>query len=171
METYTALASASFSSGSSLLAIFNGLSSAKIIRLHRIYCLNVQTVAINEDITAIEIWTTSSQSGGTPITPIKHDSTNSAIDGNVSIATGATVTSVRKLRRWPWYDQEVRTWLATAAEWEAIPALNIVWDQGYGNQDVEPLTLRQGEGVHVWHVGTMNVGEVDVIFQFTQATS
>lgn len=170
-ETYTASCTVSFSANSSLIGVFNGASSTHLIKVYRVICLNNHTSAITGEVTGLELWTTTAQSGGSAATVTKHDSGNSALDGNVSIAHGATVTRDQRLRRWPWYVDDVAIGAYSGAAWEVVPALNIVWDLGYGNRYVDPIVLRPNEGIDIWHLGTTAVGTVDVAVQFTQVAA
>lgn len=170
-ETYSAWQTVSFSANSSMIGVFNGASSTHLIKVYRIFCLNVQTAAITVEVTGLEMWTTTAQTGGSSITPVAHDSDNEALDANVSIAYGATVTRDQRLRRWPWYVDEFAAGGVAASAWEVIPALNIVWDLGYGVRYVDPILLRPNEGIDIWHLGTTTVGSADLMIQFSQVAA
>jgi len=51
-------------------------------------------------------------------------------------------------------------------ELECLPALSILWDAGYGDSNVQPLTLRQNEMLVLYNtVGA--AGLVDIWIEFT----
>lgn len=172
-ETYTAYtAGVTFANGKSFMGIFNGVGSGKVIRLYRMLMLNNQVNAITGDITTFEVWTVSAFSGGSDMTVTKHDSTNLAINANVLVQYGATTfTEVVRLRRFVWQDEEPASDGATGREWECIVPLCEVIRLGYRDPDGSPIVLREGEGVHLRHMGTMAVGVADVSMEFTQGTT
>jgi hypothetical protein len=45
--------------------------------------------------------------------------------------------------------------------------LNYIWDAGYGDANVQPLTLREGEGISVKCETSTTAGYLDVAFEVT----
>jgi len=171
-HTYTAAASGvSYASGKSMLALFNGAATAKVLRVYRIWVLNNGTSAVTGVLTNFTIYKTSAQSGGTSVTPVKHDSNNDALDAAVLCAYGATVTDGSLLRKFLFSNDEPAVSGATLDEFELLVPLNCVWDAGYGDTTIQPITLNASEGLHVKHTGTTAVGSCDIYFEFTQAAS
>lgn len=172
-QTYTvSVVGATFASGKSMLGLLNGSGSSRIVRVKRIWVLNNQTSGVTGVLTTWELRRSSAQSGGTSQTPVKHDSNSESIPAQVLSATGATVTdtSDAALRRWMWSNDEPAAASLTNDETECIVPLNCVWDST-GDSDIEPIVLREGEGVSVKHTGSTTVGVCDIFIEFTMASS
>lgn len=173
-QTYTAAALATaFGNNKSMLAIFNGTGSGRVVRIKRIWVLNNQTAAVTGVLTSFALKRSSAQSAGTAITPTKHDSNSEALPGTVLVATGGTVTQTADvaLRTWVWSNDEPAASGATSDEFECLVPLNCVWDSATGDADLEPITLREGQGIDVRHTGTTTVGVCDIFIEFTMAAT
>lgn len=173
-ETYTAAAlGVAFANSKSMFGIFNGAESGKIIRVYRIWVLNSGTGSLTGVLTTLQIRRSTAQAAGTGAYVTKHDSNNAAIAAQVTIVHNGTVTDdgTLILRQWFFSNDEPAVSGATLDEWEVLVPLCCVWDAGYGDSNVQPITLREGEGVHVKHSGTSAVGFVDVFAEFTQAAA
>lgn len=157
-----------FGNGKHMLSLFNGVGSGKILRVYRAWMLNNQTSAVTGVLTTMALRRTSAQSGGTAITATKHDTTSAAIPAQVLSAAGATVTNTGdvQLRTWVWSNDEPSASSATSDELECLIPLNLVWDST-GSTDLEPIVLREGEGVTMHHSGTTAVGVADFFLEFT----
>lgn len=171
-QTYTAAAvGATFANNKSMLGIFNGAGSGRVIRVYRIWVLNNQTAGVTGVLTTWALRRTSSQSGGTAITPVKHDTSSETAPAQALFATGPTVTlTLTELRRWMWSNDEPAASSATSDEFETIVPLNCVWDST-GDANIEPIVLREGEGISVQHSGSSAVGLCDVFVEYTLAAS
>jgi hypothetical protein len=172
-QTYTAGAvGATFANNKSMLGIFNGAGSGRVIRIYRVWVLNNQTAAVTGVLTTWTMRRSSAQTGGTTITPTKHDTNSETAPAQVLVATGATVTLTGDvaLRSWVWSNDEPAASSATSDEFETIVPLNCVWDST-GDANIEPLVLRAGEGVSIHHSGSSAVGLCDVYVEYTLAAS
>lgn len=171
-QTYTASAiGATFASNKSMLGIFNGSGSGRIVRVYRIWTLNNQTTGVTGVLTNWTLRPTTAQSGGTAITALKHDTNSENIPAQVLIATGGTVTlGTGTLRQWMWSNDEPAASSGTSDEFECLVPLNCVWDST-GDSNIEPLTLREGQGISVHHAGSSAVGIADVFVEFTLAST
>lgn len=163
---------ATFANGKHMCSLFNGVGSGRVLRLYRVWILNNQTAAVTGVLTTLGLRRTSAQSGGTVITPTKHDSASSNLPAQVLAATGATVTntSAVEYRRFMWSNDEPAAATGSSDELECFVPLNNIWDST-GDANVEPITLREGEGVTLHHSGTTAVGLCDIFFEFTDAAS
>lgn len=171
-QTYTAgYSGITFAANKSMLSIFNGSGSGRIVRVYRAWVLNNQTSAVTGVLTTFRIERTSSQSGGTSITAVKHDTTNENLPAQVVIATGATITASGTLRTFIWSNDEAAVGTGTWDEFETLIPLCCVWDAGYGDSNVQPITLREGEGFSITHTGSTTVGNCDIFIEFTLASS
>lgn len=173
-QTYRAIAvGATFASNKSMMTIFNGSGSGRIVRVKRIWQLNNQTSGVTGVITTLEVRRISASSGGTAITAVKMDTTNESMPAQVTIATGPTdtLTGDNALMRYMWSNDEPASAALTNDETEVIPALACVFDAATGDADIQPIVCREGEGVCLRHTGSTTVGICDVVFEYTLASS
>jgi hypothetical protein len=172
-QTYTAGAvGATFANNKSMLGLFNGAGSGRVIRVYRVWVLNNQTAGVTGVLTTWSLRRSSAQSGGTAITPTKHDTASETAPAQVLCATGptATLTGDVALRTWVWSNDEPAVSSATSDEFETLVPLNCVWDST-GDSNIEPITLREGQGISVHHSGSSAVGICDVYVEYTLANT
>lgn len=172
-QTYTLAAiGATFGNNKSMLGVFNGSGSGRIVRVYRVWVLNNQTSAVTGVLTTWAIRRTSAQSGGTALTPVKHDTTSENFPAQVAVATGATVTltSDAPFRTFMWSNDEPAVSSAVSDELECIVPLMCMWDST-GDPNLEPIVLREGQGVSIHHTGSTTVGLVDIFVEVTLASS
>jgi hypothetical protein len=156
MSTFTlSVIGATFGNAKHMASLFNGAGSGRVLRVYRIWILNNQTVAVTGVLTTFSLRRSSAQSGGTAVSPVKHDSTN---------------TADADLRRFMWSNDEPAVSSATSDELENLVPLNCVWDST-GDDRIQPITLRPGEGVTLQHTGSSTVGVCDIFFEFTDLAS
>lgn len=173
-QTYRAVVTgATFASNKSMLTIFNGSGSSRIVRVKRIWFLNNQTSGVTGVLTTMEIRRISASTGGTAGSTVKHDSNSENIPAQITITTGPTDTlsSDPALMRFMWSNDEPAVSSLVNDETEVIPVLACVFDSATGDTDLEPLVLREGQGVCVRHTGSSAVGVADAIIEFTMAAS
>jgi hypothetical protein len=170
-NTWTALAQGvAFAAAKNMLAILNG--GTRILRIRRIGVLNIQTAAVTGVICLLEIrrYTSGTLSGHTTVTPVAHDTTNSAL-ATVTIGyagtLGGTPTTIRRII---WSSDEPKLTTAQNNEWECLVPLNIIWDAGYGDANVQPLVLRPNEMLVIYNVSGA-AGLLDVWVEFTDEAS
>ena len=171
-NTYTIAATGvSFAANKSMIGIFNGSGSGQVIRVYRIWLLNNQTVAVTGVMTNIELRRLTAGSGGNAITPTKHATANPSLPAQIITASAMTVTESDLLRRFIWStDEPVANATATIDELETLPVFGTIWDAGYADANVEPLVLREGQGISVKNIGA-TVGIVDAFIEFTSGAS
>ncbi len=169
VQTWTAYFNAvTFAAGKNMAAILNGHATEKI-KIRRIGLLNAQTVAVTGVLCQLELrkYTGAGLAAPTAITPTSHDSTNSAPTtatyGHAGTPSGTGVV----LRRIFWSSDEAAISSATSDEFETYVPLNIIFDAGYGDSNVQPLTLNQNEMVSVYNT-TGAAGLLDVWIEFTK---
>jgi hypothetical protein len=154
----------------SLLKVFNASGSGVVLRVYRIWVLNNQTTAVTGVVPRIDVVrVTTNPSGGSANTPIKHDTNSANLPAQVTAATlDSTVTVANTFRRILWSSDEPAVGAATVDELEMVVPLNLLWDGGYGDSNVEPIVCREGEGVSVYCPGIASAaGIVDIIIEFT----
>lgn len=172
--TFTALfAGVAFGNNKSMAGLLNGSGSGRVLRVKRIWVLNNQTSAVTGVLTTFEVRRSTAQSSGTTVTPVKHDTSSSNLAAQVLCAHGATVTSAAAdaVRKFMWSNDEPAASTGTSDELECLVPLNCVFDAATGDADLEPLVLREGQGIDVRHTGSSAVGVVDVIIEFTDAAT
>ena len=173
-QTYTAVFSGvTFGNNKSMAGIFNGVGSGRVLRVKRVWVLNNQTAAVTGVLTTWAMRRSSAQSAGTAITPVKHDTTSENMPAQVLCATGATVTSVAadNFRTFVWSNDEPAASSGTSDEFECLVPFNCVWDAATGDADLEPMVLREGQGIDMRHTGSSVVGVVDLFIEFTMAST
>jgi hypothetical protein len=93
------------------------------------------------------------------------------LHAQVLCATGATPTLTgNPYRQWAWSNDEPAASSGTNDEFECLVPLNCVWDST-GDANIEPIVLREGEGVSVHHPGSSAVGNADIFLEFTNSAT
>lgn len=158
-----------FAANKNMATIYNSSGSGKVIKIRRILLLNSQLNAVSGPLTSIEIRKVSSTSGGSTVTPIKMDTSISNLNANIVVKTGSIDVVTDLFKTIVWSCDEPVVGGNTLDEYEMLPALNYVWDVGYGDTNVIPLTLRENEGITIKHNGSYAGGAtVDISIEFTE---
>jgi hypothetical protein len=170
-NTWTAYAAGiAFAANKNMLAILN--NGSRVLRIRRIGFLNNQTAAVTGVVCFGEIrrYAGAGLAGPTVVTPLAHDTSNSALD-TVVIGTAGTPSGTSSLfRRYIWSSDEPAVSGASVDELECLVPLNVIWDAGYGDTEVQPLTIRPGEMLSIYNtVGA--AGIMDVWIEFTDEAS
>jgi hypothetical protein len=158
-----------YASAKYMIDIFNGAASAKTIKVYRIWIFNNGTGAVTGVLTALQIRRTSAASSGTSITPVAHNLANTALDANTTAGTGRTVTSSSIFRQILWQNDEPTVTTLDMDALLTLVAFAEVWNSGYGDSNVQPITCRasNAEGVCLFQPGSNAVGTADVEAEFT----
>jgi hypothetical protein len=168
-KTYTASAiGVAFASNKSMLGVLNAHATRKV-KVYRAWTLNNQTSAVTGVLTSMSLRMLSALSAGTAVTPVAHDTGNTAFDlTSVTCNTAGTFTNTggNALRVWMWSTDEPAVSSATNDEFQCLVPLNCIWDST-GDTNIEPITLNTNEGVHITQPGSNTVGIVDCFFEFT----
>lgn len=155
----------------SMLKVFNASGSGVVLRVYRIWVINSQIVAatgVQPQVRVVRLSTTGS--GGATVTPIAHDTNNTALPAQVTAASGDTTpgTIDATFRRALYSSDEPAVGGATVDELETIVPLCLFWNGGYDDTNIEPIVLREGFGVSVYTPGvTSAAGNADFIIEFT----
>jgi hypothetical protein len=151
-----------------MAGILNG--GSRVIRVARMGMLNNQTGAVTGVICFMELrkypatmtWTTP-----TSVSPVAHDSANSALSsvthGNSGTLGGSSPAVMRRIL---WSSDEPSASTATSDELECFVPLNVIWDAGYGDTDVQKVAVRQNEGLQLFNT-TGAAGAADIWTEFT----
>lgn len=168
--TWRATAQAvAFGNAKSMIDMFNG--AARVCRVYRLYQFNNGTAAVTGVLTAMRVNRTTAASAGTTVTPVAHDTSSSALNGSTTAGTGRTITRTSIFRQYLWSNDEPAVSGATLDEWELLVPFAEVWNAGYGDANIEPITCRQNFGVEIQNSGTTAVGSNDFEIEFTDAAS
>jgi hypothetical protein len=171
-DTWRSTAQAvTFASGKSMLDVFNASGSGRILRARRAYQFNNGLGAVTGVLTNMRIYRSTSGSGGSGVTPVAHDTTNTALHANITSGTGRTSGDGDLFRQFIWSNDEPAVAGTTMDEWELLVAFAEVWDGGYGDADVQPVVLRADQGFNIKHQGTTIVGTNDFEIEFTNEAS
>jgi hypothetical protein len=168
-NTWNSFAAAvAFAANKHMIDVFNSSSSTRYIRIYKLYCFNNGTAAITGVLNTLRIFLTTAASAGTALTPVAMDSSNSALNANTTSGTGRTITNGSQLRQLLHSPDEPTV---TTLDWDALGTLvpyAEIWNHGYGDTNVQPITLRASEsrGVTVQSI-TQTVGSNDLEALFT----
>jgi hypothetical protein len=174
--TYTIAANGvAWAAGKNMLAISNHTGSGKIVRVYRMWLHNVATSAVTGGMCVSQLdrcASVASFTAGTAITPSKHDSTSAAIPAQILVNTGTSTTLTRSgtYRTVLWANDELVLADATLEGFGAVIPFGLIWDSGYGNSTVQPITLREGEGLVLYTPaagGGTYVGTVEIYAEVT----
>lgn len=167
--TYTAYVNNIISAnGKSIFALWNPASSGYTIYVYRIGLVETDIASVTGVMSNLSLRLISACSSGDTISIIKHNSNNPDMPGSSGIiaASNATVTSGSVLRRLAWSTDEPRNNSASNDEYQGNISLCIIWNAGYKDIRVQPLTLREGEGLHIQFDTDTTTGNIDVWSEF-----
>lgn len=164
-----------YASGKSMIDLAQDTGGSRVVRAYRIYHFNNGTATVTGVLTTMRVVRQvvggAAPTGGSTVTPVLHDTNNTALPGNVTAGTGRTITDGAIFRQYIWSNDEPAVAGSTMDEWELFVPFAEVWNAGYGDSNVQPIVSRAGEGVHLKHQGTSGVGSADVEIEFTDAAS
>ena len=160
------------------LQIFATASNTQTIKIRRIWMNNAQATGVTGVITgSISIGSFSTAASGgtlTTITPVAYDTTNTAVNANITINTGGTGTTntngtaVNVFRTIPYSSEEPATGTFKLENFYANPSMSIIWDAGYEDTAIDPLTIPASTAGGIAVYGTLTaVGNTDCAIEFT----
>jgi hypothetical protein len=162
-ETWVAYANAvAFANGKHHLTVMNDAASGRLVKVRKLFAVNLQTAAITGIVQRFDIQRCTSSSAGTVVTPQAFDFTNAALPAGVHVRTGATVGGGVLL--YPW--------VTTSEEETAVPAISKSLFQQSVNiipegLEVQEHNLREGHGLTVLQNINSTVGTFGWIVVFT----
>lgn len=172
-NTWTALyQGVAFAATKNMGAILNG--GARVLRVRRLGCVNVQTATVTGVICLLDVRrypATATLTSSTSVTAVAHDTTNSALS-SVTIGHAGTIggTTGVPFRRTIWSSDEPKLTTAQNNEWETLIPLNILFDSGYGDANVQPMVVRTGEMAMCYNTSGA-AGLLDTWIEFTDEAS
>jgi hypothetical protein len=163
----------SFSAGKTMGGILNE-NASRVLRIRRVGLLNTQTAGVTGQICRIDFIRHTATATWTPtsVSPMSHDTNNSALSSVTAGNSGtlATSGSEHTFRRVIWSSDEPALSSATADEWECLVPLNIIFDAGYGDDNVQALALREDEAAEI-NCNSGTAGLLDSWIEFTDEAS
>lgn len=171
-----------FASNKSMIAVVNLASSGVVVRVYKIWAVNTQTSAVsNGPVNPIQVsrvttaQTTTAGITGTTITPVAFDTTNTALTNKVGCYTNATTNmstvANSTYRRVFLTVDEPATTVLTPDEYWCFPLIAEIFNTGFKDSNVEPITLRPGEGLEVRQPGSNTAGLFQFNMMFTSGAS
>ena len=151
LPTFYCLArSISLAQNKHLFSIYNDAGSGYLIQVPRLSIVNMSLTSVTGVGVELDFMRTTSQSGGTVITPQKADTADVNLTAAIHIATGATIAEGALL--WPvtLNNDEIPLTLNAAPllDFNMIPR----------GMDVKPLCVRPGEGFSIKQITNTSVG-------------
>ncbi len=160
-----------YASSKDMLNVFNGTATARVIRVYRAYWFNNGTAAVTGVLTTAQCRRITAASGGTAVTPVKHDTNSSNLDAATTCGTNQTTTGTDIFRRFLFVNEEPIVAGTTQANWLTLVPFAEIWNAGYGDTNVEPVTCRATQGFQLFHSGTSAVGTADLEIEFTDSAT
>lgn len=167
VDTWYALADAvAFAANKQHISILNASGSGVVVKVRKIFPCNLALAALTGVALRFDFKKATAHAGGTAITPVSADSTNTALPAQVTVRTGATSVTESSLL-WPYTctNDEVGATQAFPSA-QLMQALNSIPD---GNE-IQELTLREGEGLTVKQITSSTVGSFGWLMVFTVET-
>lgn len=151
--------------------------SSNVVRIYRIWMTQLASGNVTGGIgTYVLDRFTGAPTGGSAVTPIKHNTASANVPAGITVLNGNTAIGVASvvsngiLKVFSRANDEIASASLTMEELQTIPSLNLVWDGGYGDSNVEPITLRTaGEGLRCYtlNAGTFGATTVDFVIEMT----
>ena len=161
-ESWVAYANAvAFAANKSHIAIFNAVGSGKVIKCKKLFVINI-TAAVTGIVVRFDINRATAASAGTTITPVSFDTINAALPAGITVRTGGTITDGSLLFPFMGLSEE-ETAVQALSKATFHQFMNILME---GNE-IQELTLREGEGMTVKQITSSTVGSVGWILVFT----
>ncbi len=170
-QTFTAYYSGiAFAASKNMAAVLNS-HATEILKIRRVGLLNAQTAGVTGVLCQLEMRGYFAGSPGltgpTSVTPTSHDTTNTAPTTATYAHAGTIAGTATTFRRVFWSSDEPAISTATIDELETFVPLNIIFDAGYGDSNVQPMTLRQTQMALVFNT-TGAAGLLDTWIEFTK---
>jgi len=171
-QTFTLYSNGIAFAATKVMAGVKNLHATEIIKIRRVGLLNAQTAAVTGVVCSLDYRKDTNPTWTSPVTTgatiASHDSTNSAPTSYAYGSAGTyTAAAALTLRRTIWSSDEAAASSATSDELECFVPLNILFDAGYGDSNVQPLTLRQNDFAAVYNISGA-AGLLDIWTEFTK---
>lgn len=166
IDTWVAYADiVAFANGKHHLTIFNAVGSGVVVKVRKLFAVNLQTATVTGIVQRMDIRKCSAASSGTTVTPESFDTSNTALPAGVTVRTNGTVTNGNVL--FPWVtSSEEETAAVGLSKALFQQAVNILME----GSEIQEVTLREGQGMTVHQNTNSTVGSMGWIMIFTVET-
>ena len=160
-----------FAATKNMAAILNG--GSRILRVRRVGLVNVQTAAVTGVICLLDFrrYTGASLTSPTAVTPVAHDTNNSALSSVTAGHAGTIGGTPAIFRRTIWSSDEPKLTTAQNNEWECLIPLNVIFDAGYGDANVQPCVVRPTTEMAMVYNTSGAAGLLDTWMEFTDGAT
>jgi hypothetical protein len=142
------------------ISVFNGAGSGKIIRLRKLFFTNLALAGVTGVGIRMDLRKISTCTVGTDLTIQKHDSLTATLPATVLAKTGGTCTDAGLLAAFTMANDEL---LLTGNSQLDHQSINLLPE----GQGIEPLLLREGEGITLQQITNSIVGSFGWYMLFT----
>lgn len=139
--------------GKVMVDIYNGPSATRVVRILRIYNMNMPTYLTTTSSSTMELRRTRDAGGsltGFQFQPQPQDKNNRDLEAALTVGSGRLVTNAADpslLRQYRLFIGGPSTLQAPLLEtYELVIPFNEVWNAGYTDAQVQPLVARAGQG-------------------------
>lgn len=152
-DTFTAASQAAvnWTASSTQIGLIN--NSANVVRVYRIWVYNNGVGTVSGGTCIYQLWrgTGTAWTGGTALTPIRHNPAGVIALTSIAVNTLPTsgFTNTALLGQYTQSNDEIAVTSLTMEEVQAFKATGLIWDAGYGDSNVEPIVVRTGQGVRL----------------------
>lgn len=151
-------------------------TNSHVFRIWRVGLINAQTgggISTSAISIQLERYVGASWRNPTVIGPISVDTKDTDTSALISGHGGTRVDGTQSVfRRITWFStcaSHSSTPYAAAKDWETFIPLGILWDSGFNDANVQPLTVRPGEMYDLYQTTAGQI--VDAWIEFTDETS
>ena len=134
-----------------LITLHNPTGSGLVMRVYSVRWVNLAIFTASVSLSFFELWRVTSPLGGQviPCIPWTWDGDRSI--QRVSAMTNAASTPVEQFARACVSLDEFAFQGNDMDAWESSPNLNVLWDSGIDDANVQPIVIREGYGFEVTH--------------------
>lgn len=172
-DTWRATAQAiTFATNKDMLDVLNATGSGRVVRVYRAFHFNNFVSAITGIIFGMTLRRITAATSGTTVTPIAHDTDNTALAAQITAGYNRTLTlaGTSLIRQYNFVNEEPIVAGVAQANWLTLIPFCEVWNAGYSDANVQPIVCREVQGF-AFYSGTVTVGANDFEIEFTNAAS
>lgn len=150
-----------------MYALFNGSGSGVVLKVYRIWVRNIQLTAITGIPIIMEIKSISAASGGIPAQLNRMSTATATLPSQVVIGEDMTVTEGAIRRRFTWSTDEPQIGVGSIDEIQLQRPYVTMIDFNQNDSNIQPWTLREGEGICLKNITTTTIGYCNISCEFT----
>lgn len=157
-----------------MIDIFSTASNTtQYMRVYRIFTFPTGTTTVTAVNQRMSIVKTSGTPGASTVTAVAHNAGYSALNANVTCGTARTLTAGNVHRSMFVTTDEIAISTFDADTFWCLVPFAELWNSGYGDSNVEPLTIvpSVAEGWSLYSTTALTSSALDIEMEFTDATS